>query len=202
MSAYIIRIFIALGMSAIVLLSVLTVSIKMYHRTTSETAFVRNGMGGQRIFMSGGSLVLPVLHSVTPVSLESRKMVIRNQNNDAIRSLDGTWLDIETTLWIRVHPSPDGVAKAARSFGSKTLQPAVLKELIEQKIRLAIRSVIANRPAQDAIDQSHGISLQIETALNHELWKNGLQVETLTMTATSPKLSHKGRSGKVIPLFT
>ena len=39
----------------------------LYQRSTPELAFVRTGLGGEKVAISGGALVVPVVHEVTRV---------------------------------------------------------------------------------------------------------------------------------------
>src|SRR5260370_36299580 len=41
----------------------------LYQRSTKETAFVRTGFGGEKVDVSGGAFVIPVLHDVTPANM-------------------------------------------------------------------------------------------------------------------------------------
>ena len=38
----------------------------LYLRSSKERAFVRTGLGGQKVVMNGGALVLPIVHEVVP----------------------------------------------------------------------------------------------------------------------------------------
>jgi uncharacterized membrane protein YqiK len=52
-----------LGLAGIALLALLTIGIifaRLYKRSTKETSFVRTGLGGQKVIMDGGAIVLPV----------------------------------------------------------------------------------------------------------------------------------------------
>jgi uncharacterized membrane protein YqiK len=44
--------------------------LKFYRKTSANMAFVRTGRGGVKVIRDGGAYVLPVIHHVTPVSLE------------------------------------------------------------------------------------------------------------------------------------
>ena len=35
---------------------------RLYRRASKELSFVRTGMGGQKVIINGGALVLPILH--------------------------------------------------------------------------------------------------------------------------------------------
>ena len=37
----------------------------LYRRSSKEIAFVRTGMGGESVVISGGAFVLPIIHNIT-----------------------------------------------------------------------------------------------------------------------------------------
>ena len=50
------------GVVLIALLVIGTMMARLYKRASKEIAFVRTGLGGQRVVLDGGALVLPVVH--------------------------------------------------------------------------------------------------------------------------------------------
>ena len=44
---------------------------RLYTRASAERAFVRTGLGGQKVIMSGGAIVLPVFHEVIPINMNT-----------------------------------------------------------------------------------------------------------------------------------
>lgn len=48
-----------IGLLAIIFIGV--VFARLYHRATKETAFVRTGLGGQKVIMDGGAIVHTVV---------------------------------------------------------------------------------------------------------------------------------------------
>lgn len=47
---------------------------RLYVRASKETAFVRTGFGGQRVVMNGGVIVLPVLHEIIRVNMNTLRL--------------------------------------------------------------------------------------------------------------------------------
>ena len=39
---------------------------RLYRRASAEQAFVRTGLGGQKVVMSGGAIVMPIFHEIIP----------------------------------------------------------------------------------------------------------------------------------------
>ena len=48
----------------------------LYRRSTKETACVRTGFGGEKVVVSGGAFVIPVLHAVTLVNMTVMRIVV------------------------------------------------------------------------------------------------------------------------------
>ena len=45
---------------------------RLYRRASAEQAFVRTGLGGQKVVMSGGAIVMPIFHEIIPCRCSSR----------------------------------------------------------------------------------------------------------------------------------
>ena len=55
----------------IALLAIGLILSRLYHRASKEVSFVRTGFRGQRVIINGGALVLPVLHEIIPVNMNT-----------------------------------------------------------------------------------------------------------------------------------
>ena len=42
----------------------------LYQRSSKEVSFVRTGFGGEKVILSGGALVLPIVHNITRVGMK------------------------------------------------------------------------------------------------------------------------------------
>ena len=60
----------------IILIAVATIVMftRLYRRAAANLAFVRTGSGGARVIKDTGKLVVPVMHQVIPVSLETMRL--------------------------------------------------------------------------------------------------------------------------------
>jgi uncharacterized membrane protein YqiK len=55
--------------AAVVVAVALTVLRWLNRRSIQETAFVRTGFPGEKVVVTGGALVIPVLPEITPVNM-------------------------------------------------------------------------------------------------------------------------------------
>jgi flotillin len=51
--------------------AVCLVVTRLYRKASASMAFVRTGQGNAKVIRDGGTIVIPVLHQVIPVSLET-----------------------------------------------------------------------------------------------------------------------------------
>ena len=48
----------------------------LYLRSSKERAFVRTGLGGQKVVLDGGAFVLPIVHDVIPVNMNTLRLEV------------------------------------------------------------------------------------------------------------------------------
>ena len=73
-------------MVAIAFIAFLTIAIifaKLYTRATKEIAFLRTGMGGEKVVKDGGAVVLPVIHETIPVNMNTLRIEVEKTQKDA-----------------------------------------------------------------------------------------------------------------------
>ncbi|HEY7884961.1 MAG TPA: flotillin family protein, partial [Cellvibrionaceae bacterium] len=78
-------------MSAIgffVLLVIGIIFARLYTRANKERAFVRTGFGGEKIIKDGGAIVLPVLHEIIYVNMNTLRLEVRRSNDQALITKD------------------------------------------------------------------------------------------------------------------
>ena len=66
----------------------------LYLRSSKERAFVRTGFGGQKVVMNGGALVLPIVHEVIPVNMNTLRLEVSRGREQAIITKDRMRVDV------------------------------------------------------------------------------------------------------------
>src|ERR1700741_91428 len=121
---------------AILLAGAITIGLifaPLYQRASKERAFVRTGLGGQKVVKDGGAVVLPIFHEVIPVNMNTLKLEVMRNKAESLIVKDRMRVDIVAAFFVRVIPSVEGIANAAQTLGQRTLHPDALKELVEDK---------------------------------------------------------------------
>jgi uncharacterized membrane protein YqiK len=154
----------------------------LYHRSTKETSFVRTGFGGEKVVINGGTLVLPILHEVVPVSMNVLRLSVAREKERAIITRDRMRVDIEADFFLRVAPTREAVGAAAATLGRRTLEPERLTELLEGKFVGALRSVAAEMTLDEMHERRADYVAAVAARAEEALARNGLELETVAIT--------------------
>lgn len=172
----------AAGALLLALVVVGLVLSRMYHRASKEVSFVRTGLGGQRVIMNGGALVLPVLHETIPVNMNTLRLEVRRANEQALITRDRMRVDVAVEFYVRVQPTDDAIANAAQTLGRRTMNPEALKDLIEGKFVDSLRSVAAEMAMEELHEQRVKFVQKVQATVSEDLLKNGLELEAASLT--------------------
>jgi len=154
----------------------------LYRRSSKETSFVRTGFGGQKVVINGGALVLPIIHEVIQVNMNTLRLEVRRGRESALITKNRMRVDVVAEFYVRVKPSPEAVADAAQTLGSRTMQPDQLRELLEGKFVDALRSVAAEVTMEDMHEKRGDYVKRVKAAVAEDLLKNGLELEAVSLT--------------------
>lgn len=171
------------GVSAVLFFIVFFVFlIRLYRRATKETAFVRTGFGGEKVVMNGGALVFPVFHEAMPVNMNTLVLSVVRRDAEALITLDRLRIDVKAEFYVRVRPDAAAIAMAAQTLGQRTMQPELLKDLVEGKFVDALRSVAAGMTMNELHEQRADFVQKVQQVSSNDLAMNGLELESVSLT--------------------
>jgi uncharacterized membrane protein YqiK len=154
----------------------------LYLRSSKERAFVRTGLGGQKVVMNGGALVLPIVHEVIPVNMNTLRLEVSRGRERALITRDRMRVDVTSEFYVRVQASADAIAAAAQTLGQRTMQQDMLKELVEGKFVDALRTVAAEMSMEEMHEKRGEYVKRVRAAAAADLLQNGLELETVSLT--------------------
>jgi uncharacterized membrane protein YqiK len=154
----------------------------LYLRSSKERAFVRTGLGGQRVVLDGGAFVLPILHEVIPVNMNTLRLEVARGRDKALITKDRMRVDVVSEFYVRVAADPEAVAAAAQTLGMRTLAPEQLKELVEGKFVDALRTAAAEMTMEELHEKRGQFVKRVREAVAGDLTKNGLELEAASLT--------------------
>jgi len=154
----------------------------LYLRASKERAFVRTGLGGQQVVLDGGAFVLPIVHDVIPVNMNTLRLEVARGRERAVITRDRMRVDVMAEFYVRVQASAEAVAAAAQTLGLRTLEPEKLKELVEGKFVDALRTVAAEMTMVEMHEKRGEYIRRVGASVAEDLLKNGLELESASLT--------------------
>ncbi|MBL8331098.1 MAG: flotillin family protein [Rubrivivax sp.] len=174
------------GIAGILLLALLTIGIvfaRLYKRSTKETAFVRTGLGGQKVIMDGGAIVLPIFHERVLVNMNTLKLEVQRRERESLITKDRMRVDVTAAFFVRVKQTEESVSIAAQTLGARTMSPDELKSLVEDKFVDSLRATAATMTIQELQDKRRDFVQAVQNAVAEDLEKNGLELESVSLTS-------------------
>jgi len=154
----------------------------LYLRSSKERAFVRTGLGGQKVVMNGGAFVLPIVHEVIPVNMNTLRLEVARGRDKAIITKDRMRVDVVSEFYVRVQAAMEAIAAAAQTLGQRTMQPEALGELVEGKFVDALRTVAAEMTMEEMHEKRGEYVKRVRAVVAADLLQNGLELETVSLT--------------------
>ena len=166
-----------LGVTLVVLAFIL-----FYRRAQKGVAYIRTGFGGEKVIINHGAFVFPILHDLTPINLQTLRIEIVRENDQALITKDPLRVDVTAEFFLRVGQDPQAIATAARALGSRTMHHDGVKELVEAQCVAALRSVAAVLILAELHQKRADFERNVEETLDSEFAKNGLELVTVALT--------------------
>src|ERR1700761_5970184 len=81
----------------------------LHRRSTKEIAFVRTGLGGEKVVVSGGAFVIPVLHEITPVGMNVMRIEVARREGQALITKNRIRIDVLAEFFVKVGSGREAV---------------------------------------------------------------------------------------------
>ncbi|MGA8259766.1 MAG: flotillin domain-containing protein, partial [Arenicellales bacterium] len=154
----------------------------LYRRSTKDVSFVRTGLGGEKVVMGGGAFVLPIVHDVTDVSMNTLRLEVRRDRERSLITKDRMRVEVSCEFFVRVVPDLESVAAAARSLGHRTMNPESLKDLVQGRFVDAMGQVAAIMTMEEMHEHRGDYIRQVRDLVANALTQNGLELEAASLT--------------------
>jgi uncharacterized membrane protein YqiK len=173
---------ILVGVSIVGLIVIGLIFARLYQRATKETAFVRTGLGGEKVIKDGGAIVLPVVHEIIAVNMNTLRIEVEKTQKDALITKDRMRVDVKADFYLRVAPNANGISMAAQTLGTRTTRAEEVKKLMESKFVDVLRSVAAEMSMTEMHEQRADFVQKVQQNVANDLEKNGLELESVSLT--------------------
>jgi len=153
----------------------------LYRRSSKEVSFVRTGMLGEKVVISGGAFVLPIIHNITQVGMRTLSINIKRAGDKSLITKDRMRAELVTEFFTKVPPDKNAVATAAQTLGNRTLDPEHLREVVQGRFADALGEVAA-KMTLDEIQENRGQFVKEVTRIaNESIGHTGLALETVSI---------------------
>ncbi|MFT4039333.1 MAG: SPFH domain-containing protein [Thermomicrobiales bacterium] len=170
------------GIILFVIGAIMLVVTKLYIKTSADQAFVRTGMGGPVPILDGGDLVIPVVHEIVPVSLQTMRLDVDRSGHDALITGDNLRADVAAEFYIKVQKIKEHILAAATSLGERSVDAESVKHLVNQKLVSALRTVAATRSLHELHTKRDEFAQAVQVIVEKDLAHNGLTLESVTIS--------------------
>jgi uncharacterized membrane protein YqiK len=153
-----------------------------YKRASKQIAFVRTGFGGEKIVKSGGAIVIPGLHEVIEVYMNTLRLEVQRINEQSVITKDRMRVNVIADFYVHVAPDLKAISVAASTLGSRTKNTEALRDIVEGKFIDAIRSTAAEMAMEDLHEQRKAFIGKVREAVADDLSRNGLELEAASLT--------------------
>jgi len=153
----------------------------LYRRSSKEVSFVRTGMFCEKVIISGGAFVLPIIHNITQVGMRTLSLTIKRSGDKSLITKDRMRAELVTEFYTKVPPDKKAVSTAAQTLGNRTLDPEHLREVVQGRFADALGEVAA-KMTLDEIQENRGQFVKEVTKIADEsIGHTGLALETVSL---------------------
>jgi uncharacterized membrane protein YqiK len=132
---------VAIIVVVVLVLGILALVSRFYHKTSQGQALVRTGVGGIKVSFNG-MIVIPVLHRLEIMDISLSTITIERDGKDGLVCKDNLRADIKVAFFVRVNEMVDDVKKVAQSVGcSRASSKESLRLLFDAKFSEALKTV-------------------------------------------------------------
>ncbi|MDA9546401.1 flotillin family protein [Bradyrhizobium yuanmingense] len=169
-----------IGVALIVVLGI--VFTILYKRATRDEAFVRTGLGGKKVVLDGGAMILPIFHSCASVNLKTLRLTVERKERESLITKDRLRVDIVAEFYVRVRPDEESIALASQTLGALTNDAEALRNQVEAKFVDGLRSVAATMSILELQEKRSDFVKHVQSTVESDVKSNGLELESVSLT--------------------
>lgn len=172
----------AFGVAMLVAGGIMFTITQLYEKATMNEAFVRTGVGGPKVVQDGAAIVIPAIHRITRVSLETIRLEIERLTEKSFITGDSLHVDVRAQFYIRVNRDEESIKAAATSLGSKSGVDELIMGLVGDKLVSGLRTVAGRRDLDYLHAHVDEYSEEVKKIVEADIAHNGLFLESVTVT--------------------
>ncbi|MDC0197423.1 SPFH domain-containing protein [Candidatus Thioglobus sp.] len=155
----------------------------LYRRSSKEVSFVRTGLRGEKVVISGGAFVLPIIHNITTVGMRTLRIEVKRGGDKSFITKNRMRVEIVAEFYVRVTPSKEAVSIAAGTLGKRTMEPESLRDLVQGRFVDALGIVAAQMSMEEIQEQRGAYIKAVKEIVAESLGSTGLELEAVSLTS-------------------
>lgn len=166
---------------AIVAIITITLLLKLYRTNPSNEAFVRTGLGKEKVVTNGAIVLPPPLHKITRVNLSSIQMPMQLEGRNALTTNEFLKVDLDIVCNVKVKKDAESILKNAVTLGDKTFEEGWIKDFLGSKLNGALRNTVASLKIDELQQNRETFIGKFKESVEADLSANGFELETVTI---------------------
>ena len=155
----------------------------LYRRSSKEVSFVRTGLRGEKVVISGGAFVLPIIHNITSVGMRTLRIEVKRGGDKSFITKNRMRVEIVAEFYVRVTPNKEAVSIAAGTLGKRTMEPESLRDLVQGRFVDALGIVAAQMSMEEIQEQRGAYIKAVKNIVAESLGSTGLELEAVSLTS-------------------
>ncbi|AZQ86152.1 hypothetical protein EKO29_00400 [Colwellia sp. Arc7-635] len=134
--------YLAIGIGALFVFSLLIMVAKFYHKVEQGQALIINKLRAEPEISTTGGMVIPIIHKKEIMDISTKRMMLERKGRSGLICQDNIRADIIITFYIRVNETKEDILRVAKQVGcDRSSYPETLQELFEAKFSEALKTV-------------------------------------------------------------
>lgn len=176
------------GVVAVIIVGILVLLNRWYHRAGDDTALIRFGLGGRRVSLSG-MFVLPIFHLAESLDISAKRIEIIRTGQFGVLCRDNIRVDIKIAFFVQVKKTPQDILRVVQSLGCKRANnTSALEDFFYARFTETLKTVAYQRNFDEIIKYQDGFKQALFKAIGTDLTGfalNELRIEHMRRTPIS-----------------
>jgi len=186
------EIWIVVGLGVVALMLLMSGLARLYRKAGPHEALIVYGLGGTRVVVGHGKVVVPMVQVCRELSLELMSFDVAPQQD--LYTRQGVAVTVEAVAQIKVKSDRESILTASEQFLTKT--PDQREGLIRLVMEGHLRGIIGQLTVEEIVKQPEMVSERMRSTCADDMNKMGLEVISFTIKEVRDKNEYILNMGK------
>ena len=132
----------AIGILVLIIIGFLIIFAKTHKKVPQGKALVRTGVGGAKVALDEGIMVVPILHRVEEMDISLKTIEVHRAGSEGLICKVNMRADIKVVFFVRVNKKKEDIIEVAQTIGcQRASRQETLNNLFDAKFSEALKTV-------------------------------------------------------------